>query len=174
MCTTLLVYWRSRRRKEDSLDCDVNSSGYETLLFQFGKDIYVGVFYFYTFLLFLLGFIMKDCAVFVLWQSIWMWLGAEAEMVLSWYVRQEQWKMMTRAIVSSMPSLLLLSSSVFLFQLDFAYYTDDLGLWYGAPALDALCIGLVLPLFVPYLVAVHPKMYKGMSITFGLGLVDGR
>ena len=23
MCTTLLVYWRSRKRKEDSLDCDV-------------------------------------------------------------------------------------------------------------------------------------------------------
>ena len=95
MCTTLLVYWRSRKLKEDSLDSDVNSSGYETLLFQFGKDIYVGVFYFYTSLLFLMGFIMRDCAVFVLWQSIWMWLGAEAEMILSWYVTQEQWKRYT-------------------------------------------------------------------------------
>ena len=147
------------------------SSGYETLRFQFGKDIYVGVFYFYTSLLFLLGFVIKDCAVFVLWQSVWMWLGAEAEMILSWYVTQEQWKIMTIAIVSVMSSVLLPSSSVFLFQLDFAYYTDDLGLWFGAPALDALCIGLVLPLFVPYLVIVHPEVYKTMSISFGLGLV---
>ena len=73
--------------------------------------------------------------------------------------------------MSVMPSLLLLSSSVFLFQLDFAYYTDDLGLWYGAPALDALCIGLVMQLFVPYLVVVHPKVYKAMSVSCGLGLV---
>ena len=46
MCTTLFVYWRSWKRKEESLDCDGSSSGNETLLFEFGKDIYVGVFYF--------------------------------------------------------------------------------------------------------------------------------
>lgn len=79
--------------------------------------------------------------------------------------------MMTRAIVSLVPSLLLLSSSVFLFQLDFGYYTDDLGIWFGASALDALCIGLVLPLFVPYLVVVQPKVYKAIGVAFTLGFV---
>ena len=67
ICTTLLVYWVSKRRKESSLD-EVNSGGYEKSILKFGKDVYVGVFYFYTSLLLVLGFVMKDCAVFVLWQ----------------------------------------------------------------------------------------------------------
>lgn len=69
----ILVYWISKWRKESSLD-DVNG-GYEKSILNFGKDVYVGVFYFYTSLLLVLGFVMKDCAVFVLWQSVFMWLG---------------------------------------------------------------------------------------------------
>ena len=46
---------------------------------------------------------------------------------------------------------------------DFWYFPNetDLGkdFWFGAPAMDALCIGLVVPLFMPRLVMLPRKTY---------------
>ncbi|KAL7430051.1 hypothetical protein ACHAXM_001989 [Skeletonema potamos] len=147
----------------------------DTLLCQFGRDVYVGVFYFYASLLFILSVAMKDGIILVLWQSIFMWLGAALEMFLSWCCCDRQrWLLLTRTFVSTVPALLFLSSAVYWVLSDFRYYPQtNLGkdFWIGSPAIDALCIGVVVPLFMPHLVMVPTKAYRALGIVSVLGLI---
>jgi hypothetical protein len=145
-----------------SSDCK-RSRNSQTLLQQLGKDVYVGVFYFYTLFLFILSIAMKDAVIFVLWQSVFMWLGAACEMLLSWYKKvNEKWLLLMRAFVSTVPALFFLSSSLYWVLSEFWNFPNEIGesFWYGAPAVDALCIGLVVPLLIPHLVVVSKKTYR--------------
>lgn len=157
----------------NSSDCK-RSRNSQTLLQQLGKDVYVAVFYFYTFFLFILSVAMKDAVIFVLWQSIFMWLGAACEMLLSWYQNvNEKWLLLTRAFVSTVPALLFLSSSLYWVLSEFWNFPNEIGesFWYGAPAVDALCIGLVVPFLVPHLVMVSKKVYRIVGFVSALGFI---
>ena len=133
------------------------------LLVQLGGDVYVGVFYFYTSLLFILSIALKDALILVLGQSIFMWLGSISEMLLSLCGVKKRWLILTRAFLSTVPALLFLSSSVYWVLSDFWYFPNETdlgqGFWFGAPAMDALCIGVVVPLFIPHLVMLPRKAY---------------
>jgi len=154
---------------------DAHHNRSETCLCQLGKDVYVGVFYFYTSLLFILSIAMKDGLILVLWQSVFMWLGAALEMFLSWCCCVKQrWLLLTRAFISTVPALLFLSSSVYWVLSDFWYYPKtDLGkdFWFGSPAIDALCIGLVVPLFMPHLVMLPKNSYRVVGIVSAVGFI---
>jgi len=76
---------------KDSTNGDVqHEQSSETVLAQLGTDVYVGVFYCYTSSLFILSIAMKDGLILVLGQSLFMWLGAVSEMLLSWCGIKEQ------------------------------------------------------------------------------------
>jgi len=161
---------------KDSTNGDVqHEQSSETVLAQLGTNVYVGVFYFYTSLLFILSIAMKDGLILVLGQSLFMWLGAVSEMLLSWCGIKEQWLILTRAFLSTVPALLFLSSSVYWVLSDFWYFPNetDLGkdFWFGSPAIDALCIGLVIPLFIPHLIMVPRKMYRIVGIVSVVGFI---
>ena len=161
---------------KDSTNGDVqHEQSSETVLAQLGTDVYVGVFYFYTSSLFILSIAMKDGLILVLGQSLFMWLGAVSEMLLSWCGIKEQWLILTRAFLSTVPALLFLSSSVYWVLSDFWYFPNetDLGkdFWFGSPAIDALCIGLVIPLFIPHLIMVPRKMYRIVGIVSVAGFI---
>ena len=151
----------SEEESSSSSDCKRRRNS-QTLLQQLGKDVYVGVFYFYTLFLFILSIAMKDAVIFVLWQSVFMWLGAACEMLLSWYKKvNEKWLLITRAFVSTVPALFFLSSSLYWVLSEFWNFPNEIeSFWYGAPAVDALCIGLVVPLLIPHLVMVSKKTYR--------------
>ncbi len=158
-----------------NVDADVLHEQSEPSLVELGKDVYIGVFYFYTSFLFILSIAMKDGLIIVLGQSIFMWFGAVSEMLLSWCGVNEQWLILTRAFLSTVPALLFLSSSVYWVLSDFWYFPNetDLGkeFWFGSPAIDALCIGLVVPLFIPHLVMVPRRIYRIVGSVSVLGFI---
>ena len=139
-----------------------------TLLTRLGKDVYVGVFYFFAAILFILSTAFKDSFVLVLGQSVFMWLGATFEMILSWCFVNEHWLIFTRAFLSTVPALLFLSSSVYSVLSDFWYFPN---FWFGPPAIDALCFGLIVPLFLPHLVMVPWKTYRIVGSVAALGFI---
>jgi hypothetical protein len=87
----------------------------------------------------------------------------------------DQWRVWkawaARGFVATIPSLLLIPDGLFVLVKDFGFFLDDLGLWYGAPAVEAFCIGFILPLVVPYVILLPTKYTNVLGIVCLVGFL---
>ena len=122
-----------------------------------GMLSHVGIFYFYDCLLLVFGAAMSDVACLVFFPSLFLWIGTGVEALIRRFLRatelngaSDQWRVWkawaARGFVATIPPLLLIPDGFYILVKDFGFFLDDLGLWYGAPAVEAFCIGSMLPL----------------------------
>ena len=147
-----------------------------------GMLSHVGIFYFYDCLLLVFGAAMPDVACLVFFPSLFLWMGTAVEALIRRFLpatglngASDQWRVWkawaARGFVATIPSLLLIPDGLFILVKDFGFFLDDLGLWYGAPAVEAFCIGFILPLVVPYVILLPTKYTNVLGIVCLVGFL---